>query len=510
MLIETIVVICMLLYAFHHYTRNDRIGRYVNKIPGPPTWPIVGNLPALSAPHEQLWPLGIKWDKQYYPIYKIWTTHKAVIVILHPDDVETLLTSMEHIEKSIMYDMVHPWFGTGLLTSTGAKWQKRRKILTPAFHFHVLQKYFDIIVENNEKVMHSLKSNGSVINNLVELLTYYTLDVICETAMGTTLLDKEHQQKYRNVLHDVSNAVIYRLMRPWFQVDWTFRWTSVAEKQKKALEVIHGFSKKIIKERKEYHEKTKGHYLNQLESDQSDDKKEDEEYFGYRKKRLAMLDLLIAKQKDGNQIDDAGIREEVDTFIFEGHDTSAMAMCFAILLIAEHNDVQDRIRAEVKEVLEKSEGKMGVPEIQQLNYLELCIKESLRLYPSVPFISRGVTKDLHLKNYIVPKGTLIQINIFSLHRDPNFWPDPEKFDPDRFLPDRFQGRHPYSYIPFSAGPRNCIGQKFAMMELKAFIAHLISEFYLEPIDLAHEVLITPDLVLRPARPVKVKIVPVNK
>ncbi|XP_031777513.1 cytochrome P450 4AB6 isoform X2 [Nasonia vitripennis] len=449
MLIETIVVICMLLYAFHHYTRNDRIGRYVNKIPGPPTWPIVGNLPALSAPHEQLWPLGIKWDKQYYPIYKIWTTHKAVIVILHPDDVETLLTSMEHIEKSIMYDMVHPWFGTGLLTST-------------------------------------------------------------ETAMGTTLLDKEHQQKYRNVLHDVSNAVIYRLMRPWFQVDWTFRWTSVAEKQKKALEVIHGFSKKIIKERKEYHEKTKGHYLNQLESDQSDDKKEDEEYFGYRKKRLAMLDLLIAKQKDGNQIDDAGIREEVDTFIFEGHDTSAMAMCFAILLIAEHNDVQDRIRAEVKEVLEKSEGKMGVPEIQQLNYLELCIKESLRLYPSVPFISRGVTKDLHLKNYIVPKGTLIQINIFSLHRDPNFWPDPEKFDPDRFLPDRFQGRHPYSYIPFSAGPRNCIGQKFAMMELKAFIAHLISEFYLEPIDLAHEVLITPDLVLRPARPVKVKIVPVNK
>ncbi|KAK0073592.1 hypothetical protein PV326_013263, partial [Microctonus aethiopoides] len=223
-------------------------------------------------------------------------------------------------------------------------------------------------------------------------------------------------------------------------------------------------------------------------------------------KKLAMLDLLIAAKKNGH-IDDDGIWEEVDTFMFEGHDTTAMGLCFTLLLLAEHNDIQQRVRDEIDEALKKCEGHMGITELQQLPYLERCIKEALRLYPSVPFISRQITHDMQLKNHLIPAYVIVNLHIFDLHRDAEFWPDPLRYDPDRFLPERIQGRHPFSYVPFSAGPRNCIGQKFAMMELKAMVGHLIHNFYLEPVDLAKDICILSDLVLRPKNGARVTFIP---
>ncbi|XP_018360463.1 PREDICTED: cytochrome P450 4C1-like, partial [Trachymyrmex cornetzi] len=112
-------------------------------------------------------------------------------------------------------------------------------------------------------------------------------------------------------------------------------------------------------------------------------------------------------------------------------------------------------------------------------------------------------------SYIIPAKTNVHLNIYGLHRDPNFWPNPEIFNPDRFLLDKIRNRHPYSYLPFSAGPRNCIGQRFALLEMKAMIASLIHNFYLEPIDYLKDLRMEVDLVLHPAHPLRVKFVPVK-
>ncbi|XP_014206462.1 cytochrome P450 4C1-like [Copidosoma floridanum] len=499
----------LILFIIYIYLDHGRTRKYIMKLQGPPAYPIIGNLLMFLVSSEQLWLLIRKLNKDYYPIFRLTSMHLSVVNIQHPDDAEVLLSSTTHIEKSALYDLLHPWFGTGLLTSAGSKWRHRRKILTPAFHFNVLKKYAEIISENSEKLIKSLHNKKESVQSLTPLITKYSLNVICEAAMGIKTTGKEDSQnKYREALHNLSDILVYRFTRPYLYPHWIFNNTQKGRQQKKLLKVLHEFTTQIINERKDYHDKTNEEFLKELISDDSNQQLVNEEVHGIRKRRLAMLDLMIAAYKHG-QIDDPGIREEVDTFTFEGHDTSAMASCFIILLLAEHQDVQTKARAEINEVFNKSSGKVKMEDLQQLQYLERCIKESLRLYPSVPFISRSITEDLHLKNYLIPKGAIAHVHIYDLHRNPYIWPEPNKYDPDRFLPENSCNRHPFAFLPFSAGPRNCIGQKFAMMELKSLISHLLYHFYLEPIDLAHEVPITPDLVLRPARPIHVKFVPIR-
>ncbi|XP_043273337.1 uncharacterized protein [Venturia canescens] len=514
MILPVILFLLLPIYAlclFHWNVRLSRKGKLVDKIPGPRAIPLFGNILSFMGPLEEVRQKLRRLNEEYYPIFKLWGVNLAMINIRHPDDAEILLSSTKHIEKGLLYKFMHPWFGTGLLTSKGEKWRSRRRILTPAFHFNVLQQFVEIFVEQGEKMVDFLKSDKENVQDLSKFLTKFTLNTICETAMGTALQDSDiTQEGFRNAVYDMGTLIIHRILRPWLQWNWMFRLSSSGRRQAKALKVLHGFSTKIIEDRKKYHELLTGEkFLTGMAPHEETNARDDDPY-SPKKKRLAMLDLLIAARKEGAAIDDAGIREEVDTFIFEGHDTTAVGMTFALLLLAQHKDIQESARAEVKKVVYENGGKMGMAEIQKLSYLERCLKESLRLYPSVPFISRTIREDLQLKTHVVPAGSLLSLHIFDMHRDPNFWSDPLVYDPDRFLPENIQGRHPYSYVPFSAGSRNCIGQRFAMLELKALVGHLLYNFYLEPIEIAADVRLLPDLVLRPAHPVRVKFIPIEK
>ncbi|RLU27445.1 hypothetical protein DMN91_001249 [Ooceraea biroi] len=476
-MITSVLLSCAVFAFLYYYVIHlARFRRLINLIPGPPMFPIIGDIGSMTfTSTEQFLELIVARFKKYNCLYKIWLFMIAYIIISHPDDIQTLVNSTRNNEKGMAYTLLHSWLGDGLLLSKGAKWQERRKILTPAFHFHILKRFFDILIEESNHMAKSLKDiKSSTVEDLASVVSHHTLNIISETSMGISLRNVStlEQQQYRETIHELGETLFYRY--PIVQV---------------------------IKERKQYHESTNGRFLNFEKAE------EDEEIIGGGKKRLAMLDLLIAASKDTN-LSDLDIREEVDTFMFEGHDTVAMALTFAILLLAEHKDAQDRVRDEVNAVMEENGGKLTMAALQNLTYLERCLKETMRLYPSVFFILRKLTEDVKMQSYLVPGGTQVYIDILHLHKNPEFWPNPEIFDPDRFLPELVQDRHPFAYVPFSAGSRNCIGQRFAMMEMKVVVATLVHNFYLESMQRLADVRVTCNILLRPAERLRVKFVPI--
>lgn len=167
-----------------------------------------------------------------------------------------------------------------------------------------------------------------------------------------------------------------------------------------------------------------------------------------------MLDTLLVAESKG-EIDAEGIREEVDTFMFEGHDTTAAGLVFIFFLMGQHKDVQQRVYEEIKGIVDEADGEpLGTSHFNDMVYADRVIKECMRLYPPVPFISRDLTEDIVISSgHRIPKGVECHLHIWDLHRDPEQFPEPEKFDPDRFLPEECVKRHPYAYLPFSAGPR---------------------------------------------------------
>ncbi|KAI4475760.1 hypothetical protein M0802_015037 [Mischocyttarus mexicanus] len=481
-----------ILFILHYSIKYQRVTRILEAIPGPKGYPIIGNLFKFKVTNEKRFELINKMDKEYYPIYKLRYFFNFIVILLHPEDVEVLMRSNKHITKN--YKFLKPWLSNGLITSDGAKWQHRRKILTPGFHFNILKHFVITLHEEGKYLVSSVKEQGMgkpIIINLEELMTEHTLNALCETAMGSSLRGNgEEELKYRKASFEILDVLVNRSFRPWYYIDTIFSLSSQGRLQEELLKTLHGFTNRIIAERKRFHEETKGKYLKTFQSmDENDSFFEgynDNNKYQTPKKRLAMLDLLIAASWNGNQIDDEGIREEVDTFLFA-----------------------ERIRDEVNSVMNEEDYQMTISVLNEFSYLERCIKESLRLYPSVHFISRYITDDMQLKNYLIPAGTNVQVNIINLHRNPEFWPNPDVFDPDRFLPENINERNPFCYIPFSAGLRNCIGQKFAMHEMKITIAHILHNFYLEPFDEMDEMKLTDNVILRPEKPLHVKFVPIQ-
>ncbi|XP_011638786.1 cytochrome P450 4C1-like [Pogonomyrmex barbatus] len=437
MIISLLLFCSFLILLYYYILHYEKFVRHINNIPSMPSHPLLGHTITLwLCTQENLWKLQRKLCKEYYPLYKLWLGSIAMVSVHHPDDLEKVLSNPKHhLSKGYLYDSLKPWLGTGLLISDGQKWHSRRKILTPTFHFNILKQFIEILIEEGNHITQSLRNvKDSTVDNLVSFVSHHTLNAICETAMGISLENMgEFQQQYRKVVHEMGDILIYRIMRPWLHLDMTFALTPMGRKHAKNLKILHGFTEKIIAERKQYHERTNKQYLKHLESD-VELSNTDEEIMGIKKKRSAMLDLLIAASYN-NEINNSDIREEIDTFTFE-------------------------VR-------------------------------------------------ISLNSYLVPSGAIMQIHIFDIHRDPNFWPNPDVFDPDRFLPEKIQKRHPYSYLPFSAGSRNCIGQRFAMLEMKTVIAALVNNFYLESVDYLKNLRFKLDMITRVTHPIRVKFVPIK-
>ncbi|XP_074031334.1 uncharacterized protein [Leptinotarsa decemlineata] len=479
------VILFFLVRGFIEHLRTLKI---LKGLPGPEPIPVLKNVLEFLGDDITLFRKVRYWARTYGPIYRIdMTSLYPGVNITGAEEFEAIAGPMKHIQKAPIYFFLNRWLGEGLLTSTGSKWQTRRKILTPAFHFSILQQFVGVFNNETKKLVEVLRNETEKTStNVFPLISEFTLNTIAESSMGTKLNQKTKKDKeYITSINKIGHIFFQRLKKPWLYISCIYyNFSGFGRQEMKLVNNLHSFTNDIISKRAKNFEI--------FEVDENDESN----YCYAKQKKLALLDLLLNAKMNSGDIDDEGIRDEVNTFMFEGFDTTSTSICFTLMVLANYKNWQELAYQEIIQVLGDSKKEPSIHDLNEMKILERIIKESLRLYPSVPFIARILEEDTMVCSRVIPKGVPINIHIYDIHRDPKHWPDPEKFDPDRFLTDNCVNRHPFAFVPFSAGPRNCIGQKFAMLELKTVYCGILRNFILEPVDTPNTLRLIPDLILR--------------
>nr|WKR34923.1 cytochrome P450 CYP4NQ23 [Monolepta hieroglyphica] len=474
----SVVIFTTLLYAYVIITKNQRI---LKNLPGPKPNLFLGNtIDFLFKPTYEYLTVLIQYLDTHGSIIKVHDgpLHFGVIV-RDVKFIEHILSSTKLIDKGSPYAYLHDWLGTGLLTSTGAKWKKRRRMLTPAFHFSILENFVEIFETVGDVFIKKLENEvGKSDVDICPLVSLCTLDAICEAAMGIKLNAQANKSsEYVRSVKTLCRIITDRMFSALHPVLYPL--TLNHFKERRALKILHGHTDSIIDQRIR---------------EQKNRINKTNEQNGEMKRKPAFLDLLLNATIDGKYLSRMDIREEVDTFMFEGHDTTSAAISFALYCIATHPDVQEKVLLEQKDIFEDfKNAKPNMAQLQEMKYLDLVIKETLRLYPSVPYYGRAFSEDVEWEGIVYPKGCDIMVFAFAIQRDPKYFPDPLKFKPERF--EELNKHSPYVYIPFSAGPRNCIGQKFAMLEMKSTISKVVRNFELHPPTPQYAMQLSPETIL---------------
>jgi len=446
---------------------------------------------------------GLQRIKTFPKMFCFWPhSFHAVVHFYDPATVAPLLSKnyKDAPKNPRIYDLIRPWLGQGLITSDGAIWAKHRRLITPAFHFNVLKQYNQVFNDCSKVLVNKwmnlcrksdqgsgddLKSAGTENRNeqkdsdkevtnrnenegiMVEVsnpLALMTFDSLMKCALSMETHCQTLDPPFVDAVRELEKIAVQRIESPWrlllFQ-DWIFYMTEMGKRFTKVLNEINSFADEVISKRRE--ERKDHHSDDSIRSD--------------------FLDILL-KAKEGSQVlSNKEIRDEVNTFMFAGHDTTASSMSWAMYNLAKYPDVQEKCRQEVNRVLQDSED-ITWEMLPELKYLTMVLKENLRLYPPVIVAARELKSNVDIpspddgKTVTIPKGTRSTAFIFMVHRNPYIWKDPNTFDPERFSPENRANIPAYAFIPFSAGPRNCIGQAFAMNEMKVTMAYVIRNFRL--------------------------------
>ncbi|XP_025987298.2 cytochrome P450 4C1 isoform X2 [Solenopsis invicta] len=497
-----IVISRVLSLVYYQYVTRQRL----KNIPQVDRFPFGSAFALMNRPDHERTKFYLKYIEKTYKqgIFIMWMFGNPGIVVYKPEYLELILPSTVNITKGFPYFLLKSWLGNGLLLSTGKQWFHDRRLIGPTFHFSILDEFAVLLSEKAEILIKCLERKietdpGKAID-IFPFILNATLDIICETAMGVDIRCQEIVSKYSSTIHEIAELLAKRLYRPWFWINWLYYLTSTGKQYKLALDTLHGFTKEVIRKKMVERQLQNGNKTKPEDEDNESD-------IGKRK-RKAFLDLLLDQnEKDDAPLTDDELKAQVDTFMFEGHDTTTSAISWTLFLLGNNFEHQEKVHEELEKVFGNSEIPASVKELSQLKYLDRVIKETLRIFPSVPTITRVLTEDVKLDNNILSKDENVLIPIIFVHRNPEVWPDPLKFDPDRFLPENSKHRNPYAYVPFSAGPRNCIGQKFALLEEKIVLTAILRKWRIKSVKTIDTIEYGGALTLRPMEEMLIHFTP---
>ncbi|KAH8412328.1 hypothetical protein KR009_001338 [Drosophila setifemur] len=461
-----LVVLPLVVLVYFELRASGR-RRLLKEFNGPTPVPVLGNANRIGKNPAEILATFFDWWYDYgKDNFLFWIGYNPHLAVVNPKHLEYILNSQQLIQKSTIYDLLHPWLGFGLLTSHGSRWHKHRKMITPSFHFNILQDFHQVMNENSTKFIAALKkaAAGDSIIDFQDHANYLTLDVICDTAMGVPInAIEQRDSSIVQAFRDMCYTLNMRAFHPFKRNHRIYSLTPEYADFQRTLKTLQDFTYDIIEKR--------------VEALQNKTSKKEQDPSMPRKK-MAFLDTLLSSTVDGRPLTRQEIYEEVSTFMFEGHDTTTSGVSFAVYLLSRHPDAQQKMYQEQCNIMgHDMSGDATFQQIAQMKYLDLFIKEAQRVYPSVPFIGRYCEKDYDINGTMVPKGTTINIPIVLMGYNESVFKDPHHFRPERFEEEK---PSPFEYVPFSAGPRNCIGQKFALLELKTAISKIVRSFEVLP------------------------------
>jgi cytochrome P450 len=376
-----------------------------------------------------------------------------------------LLDNARNYHKSPLFERLREVVGNGLLTSEDALWLRQRRLAQPAFHRQRVMAMADVMVSCTEQMLERwdrAASPGAPIDVVAEMMAL-TQAIIVRTMFSTDL----------GATAGIVNRTWPIINRRIGETFWSTKLETTLPLPAnlrfwRALRELETVVYRIIADRREN-----------------------------RRDETDLLSMLLSARDEetGSGMTDRQLRDEVLTMLLAGHETTSLALSWTYYLLSQHPDVEQGIIDEVDLVV--GDGRPSFAHLDRLTRTRQAIEESLRLYPPAWGFSRQAVADDEIGGYHVPRGSLVFLIPFVVHRRPKLWPDPCRFDPGRFAPEHEAARPRFAYIPFGGGPRGCIGNQFAMVEAQLIVAAVAQRYRLELVpdqDIRPEPLIT----LRPA------------
>jgi len=400
---------------------------------------------------------------------------RKLFVTSNPEFMRHVLqTNNKNYIKDISYRQLGLALGNGLLVNEGESWMRQRRLAQPAFYKKRLEGLFNTMVNTAERFFDNdfdKHCSNSDSFNITPEMNIVTSDIALDTLLGGNRYgeNRDIQDTIKEAQQYIVRRIRYPHTIPWMHLNGTHR---------RFQNDIKRFDNAIYQVLADYRK-----------SDEDDNH------------LLSML--LEARDEDtGETMSDQQLRDELITIYVAGHETSANALSWTWYALTQNPDVYQKLKDEVRTVL--GNRRPTIEDLRALPYTRRVMEESMRMYPPAWAMGREALDEDEAVGYRIPKGQIIFLSIYNIHHDTGIWKDPQRFDPERFTPERVKARPRGVYMPFGLGPRMCIGNNFALMEIQLLIAMMVQRYDFE-LDENHLVEPEPMVTLRPKNGVKVRV-----
>ncbi|XP_034662325.1 probable cytochrome P450 6d4 [Drosophila subobscura] len=407
-------------------------------------------------------------------------------------------------DRGIYVDEVNDPLSGSIFALRGQSWRSMRHMLSPCFTSGKLKGMFSTSEDiANNMVTHlqkTLPEQGAKEMDLKTVMQTYAIDIIASTIFGLEMNSfVTPDNKFRNLVtiarRNTRFTTLFGMMI--FLVPSVAKFLfSLGFKNQVGMAMLE-----IVKETIEYREKhgiarkDLLQLLMQLRNTGAVDES-DENIWKIQK----------STNDDSKCISLETITAQAFIFYIAGQETTGSTAAFTLFELAQYPELLERLQNEVDETLAKNDGQISYDTLQKMEFLELCVQETLRKYPGLPLLNRECTQDYTVPdtNHVIPKGTPVVISLYGIHHDAEYFPDPEKYDPDRYL-DENRNFNPTAFMPFGEGPRMCIAQRMGRVNSKLAIVHILKNFNVEVMSKREIEFENSGIALQPKHGVKVRL-----